>query len=73
MYTHSLQYISLNVKLQKGGEYMNEWVQLIQTVGFPISMCFAMAWYINKITSEITSTLVRIETVLEHLERGDES
>ena len=61
----------LNYK--KGGEYMNEWVQLIQTVGFPISMCFAMAWYINKITSEITSTLVRIETVLEHLERGDES
>lgn len=52
---------------------MNEWVELIQTVGFPVSMCFAMAWYINKITSEITNTLVRIETVLEHLERGDES
>ena len=31
---------------------VNEWIQLVSTVGFPIVMCGAMGWYVKHVSDQ---------------------
>lgn len=56
-----------------------EWVDIITRVGFPIAMCIALCWYINKkdertdkILTELTVAVTELKTQLADLLRKEE-
>lgn len=42
-------------------------LQAIGSVGFPIVACCAMFYLYNKTVTELTQTLTRIDTTIQHL------
>ena len=46
---------------------MNEIIQLISSVGFPISMCLIMGWYIAKKMDANTQALLDLTVAIEKL------
>lgn len=44
---------------------INVIIQAIGSVGFPIVACCAMFYMYNKIMTELTTTLIKIDTTLE--------
>ena len=45
---------------------VNGIAQMIQTVGFPIAMCLALAWYVKYQQDENKKTLENLTTVLNN-------
>lgn len=45
----------------------NTIIQAIGSVGFPIVACCAMFYLYNKTVTELTQTLTRIDTTIQHL------
>lgn len=45
----------------------NTILQAIGSVGFPIVACCAMFYLYNKTVTELTQTLTRIDTTIQHL------
>lgn len=45
---------------------LNGIAQMIQTVGFPIAMCLALAWYVKYQQDENKKTLENLTTVLNN-------
>ena len=45
---------------------VNGIVQMIQSVGFPIAMCLALAWYVKYQQDENKKTLENLTTVLNN-------
>lgn len=45
---------------------VNGIVQVIQSVGFPIAMCLALAWYVKYQQDENKKTLENLTTVLNN-------
>lgn len=44
---------------------MNEIVQAISTVGFPIVACVVMFYFYDRTIKDLTSTLTKIDTTLD--------
>lgn len=44
---------------------MNDIVQIITTVGFPIAMCLLMAWYIKYAEDKHKAEIDQLRTVIE--------
>ena len=54
---------------------VNDFIQIVNGVGFPIAACVAMGafivWYIKKITPMVDELKVSIRTLTEKLEKLD--
>lgn len=44
---------------------MNDIVQVITTVGFPIAMCLLMAWYVKYVEDKHKNEIDNLRTVIE--------
>ena len=50
----------------KGGVFM-EWVQVVSTLGFPIAMCAALCWFINKKDEQTNKTIISVTNAINGL------
>lgn len=50
----------------KGGVFM-DWVQIVSTLGFPIAMCCALCWFINKKDEQTNKTILGVTTAINNL------
>lgn len=44
-----------------------DWVQIVSTLGFPIAMCAALCWFINKKDEQTNKTISGVTTALNSL------
>ena len=44
----------------------NVWVQLISNLGFPIAMCAALLWYINKLTEQHKDEIHELKQTIDN-------
>ncbi len=50
----------------KGGVFM-DWVQVVSTLGFPIAMCAALCWFINKKDEQTNKTIISVTNAINGL------
>ena len=50
----------------KGGVSM-DWVQVVSTLGFPIAMCAALCWFINKKDEQTNKTIISVTNAINGL------
>lgn len=44
-----------------------DWVQIVSTLGFPIAMCAALCWFINKKDEQTNKTIISVTNAINGL------
>lgn len=44
-----------------------DWVQIVSTLGFPIAMCAALCWFINKKDEQTNKTILGVTSAINGL------
>lgn len=44
-----------------------DWVQVVSTLGFPIAMCAALCWFINKKDEQTNKTIISVTNAINGL------